>query len=816
MACVAPTVVAQQTNSVYFMKGLTERNAYNPALQSYYNFYIDLPLIPNWNFDMGLPLSMNDIIFNKNGKPVMFLNENAMDGRDKFYNALGSNSARTYFDWSINVLGFGFKAGSNYFTFNVAEKIYADMFLPKDFFGFALYGTGKKNKQDFSTLGIDATAYLEYALGYSRKLLDDKLSVGVKLKLLSGQFNIKSHFDDFSLNMTTTEWRLKMQGNIKGAIPAAFMKIGEKTNDAGQEVLDFDNIEFAPDGYEVKDYLKAGLFSGNFGFGADIGVAYEVIPNLQLSAAVTDIGFIKWKNADDLYNITANAEYAYEGIPKDEFSTIEDYLEDELDNLGNTIEDGFQIAHNPTAYKTKLRTRLNIGAEYGFFNDKLGLGLLYSRLFIENQGQYQDLIASLNWRPCKWFNPMVSYSFLEGKGSTMGAGYQLKLGPINTFIVVDNIPLYFGKLKSSSLSIPYPSRMKGLNVQAGVTLVFGSAKLKDDDGDGVANKKDKCPNTIAGYLVDKIGCPIDEDGDGVADNVDKCPGTPKGVAVDEKGCPIDSDGDGVPDYLDKCPNTPAGIQVDENGCPPDSDGDGVPDYLDKCPNTPQEAFDHLDENGCPKDSDGDGVFDYLDKCPNTPQGVEVDENGCPKDSDGDGVPDYLDKCPNTPKEAFDHLDENGCPKDTDGDGIPDYQDNCPNLAGVVSNKGCPEIKEEVRKLFKRALNGIQFETGKATIKKTSNPILNEIVKVMDDNPSYLLTISGHTDNVGKPESNQILSENRAKAVKDYLIEHGIKAERLTALGFGDTQPVATNKTTAGRAQNRRVDLEVKFETIEYK
>ncbi|MDR1737708.1 MAG: OmpA family protein [Candidatus Symbiothrix sp.] len=162
------------------------------------------------------------------------------------------------------------------------------------------------------------------------------------------------------------------------------------------------------------------------------------------------------------------------------------------------------------------------------------------------------------------------------------------------------------------------------------------------------------------------------------------------------------------------------------------------------------------------------------------------------------------------------MDENGCPKDTDGDGIPDYQDNCPNLAGVVSNKGCPEIKEEVRKLFKRALNGIQFETGKATIKKTSNPILNEIVKVMDDNPSYLLTISGHTDNVGKPESNQILSENRAKAVKDYLIEHGIKAERLTALGFGDTQPVATNKTTAGRAQNRRVDLEVKFETIEYK
>jgi outer membrane protein OmpA-like peptidoglycan-associated protein len=118
----------------------------------------------------------------------------------------------------------------------------------------------------------------------------------------------------------------------------------------------------------------------------------------------------------------------------------------------------------------------------------------------------------------------------------------------------------------------------------------------------------------------------DEDGDGVPDNVDLCPNTPQGVQVDEFGCAIDSDRDGVPDYLDKCPNTALGEKVDKNGCSIDSDRDGVPDDLDKCPNTPIGAA--VDKSGCPLDSDHDGVPDYLDKCPNTKPGVKVDKNGC--------------------------------------------------------------------------------------------------------------------------------------------------------------------------------------------
>jgi outer membrane protein OmpA-like peptidoglycan-associated protein len=223
----------------------------------------------------------------------------------------------------------------------------------------------------------------------------------------------------------------------------------------------------------------------------------------------------------------------------------------------------------------------------------------------------------------------------------------------------------------------------------------------------------------------------------------------------------------------------------------------------------------VDKNGCPLDTDGDGVPDYLDLCPNTPLEAHgfIDKNGCVLDTDGDGVPDYLDKCANTPIEARGKVDQNGCPRDIDGDGIPDYLDKCPSIPGVAENNGCPEVKKEVKALFKKALQGIQFETGKADIKPFSFPLLNQIANILILNPTYLIEIQGHTDNVGKPEMNLNLSDRRAESVRQYLISKGIDEKRMTSHGYGDTKPVATNKTSKGRALNRRVEFVVTFEEV---
>ncbi len=345
----------------------------------------------------------------------------------------------------------------------------------------------------------------------------------------------------------------------------------------------------------------------------------------------------------------------------------------------------------------------------------------------------------------------------------------------------------------------------------------------DTDGDGVPDYLDQCPETpVAAYgLIDSVGCPLDSDKDGVPDYLDECPDTPieANGLVDSVGCLLDTDGDGVPDYLDQCPDTPveAYETVNENGCPADSDKDGVPDYIDECPDTPLEAQGLVDSIGCLLDTDGDSVPDYLDQCPDTPMEAYgmVDSVGCPLDSDGDGVPDYLDTCPNTPTGAKGFVDDKGCEVDSDKDGVPNWCDNCPTIPGTKDNNGCPAIKREVRNLLKKAMQGIQFETGKATIKKSSYKILNQIADIFIANPLYHVEIQGHTDNVGKPSMNLRLSEQRARSVLNYLIDRGVPLAQLTYKGYGDTKPIADNKTSKGRALNRRVEFVISFEEVKY-
>ena len=196
----------------------------------------------------------------------------------------------------------------------------------------------------------------------------------------------------------------------------------------------------------------------------------------------------------------------------------------------------------------------------------------------------------------------------------------------------------------------------------------------------------------------------------------------------------------------------------------------------------------------PVDSDGDGVFDDKDQCPDTPKGVTVDSVGCPLDTDGDGVYDYLDKCPGTPKGV--KVDSVGCPLDTDGDGLYDYLDKCPGTptGATVDERGCWVLK------------GVYFDTNKWDIKPQYFSILDEVVLVLRKNAYLKVEIQGHTDSQGSAKYNQKLSENRAKSVMDYLVEEGIGSDRLTARGYGLTQPAFTNNSPENMTMNRRVEL----------
>jgi OmpA-OmpF porin, OOP family len=207
----------------------------------------------------------------------------------------------------------------------------------------------------------------------------------------------------------------------------------------------------------------------------------------------------------------------------------------------------------------------------------------------------------------------------------------------------------------------------------------------------------------------------------------------------------------------------------------------------------------------PADSDHDGVIDTLDKCPGTPAGVVVDSNGCPIDSDKDGVADYLDKCPNTPAGA--PVDSNGCPLDSDKDGVADYLDKCPNTpAGTVVNaSGCP-LEAAKKYCDKPTVIPILFDFGKSDIKAKYHDELDKVGNFLKEFPKSKGTIEGHTDSIGNPKSNMKLSVARAEKVAGYLNKKfGIDAGRITAKGYGESKPVASNKNAAGRAENRRIE-----------
>lgn len=243
------------------------------------------------------------------------------------------------------------------------------------------------------------------------------------------------------------------------------------------------------------------------------------------------------------------------------------------------------------------------------------------------------------------------------------------------------------------------------------------------------------------------------------------------------------------------PPPPPPIPVVE--APKDRDGDGIVDANDKCPDVAGLAA----LQGCP-DKDGDGIADADDKCPEV-KGL-AKYNGCPvPDTDKDGVNDEQDKCVTVPGVAR----YQGCPiPDTDKDGINDEEDKCINEAGPASNFGCPEIKQDVIEKINIAAKNIFFATGSTKLLPKSYKSLNEVAKVMADDASLKLEIDGHTDNTGSAEKNQALSEARAGAVKAYLASKGVDESRMTATGHGSDQPVADNKTAAGKAKNRRVEM----------
>ncbi len=277
----------------------------------------------------------------------------------------------------------------------------------------------------------------------------------------------------------------------------------------------------------------------------------------------------------------------------------------------------------------------------------------------------------------------------------------------------------------------------------------------------------------------------------------------------------DRDKDGIFDDEDACPDV-AGVRDPDpkkNGCPvvappPDTDGDGIIDSQDACPNDAGPRTDNPNTNGCP-DRDKDGIIDKVDACPDVPGVTDPDpkKNGCPPDRDGDGIPDTVDACPDVPGVQDPDPKKNGCPPDRDGDGVVDAEDACPDVPGPrdpdPKKNGCPLVVVTEKEI--KINQEVKFKFDSAELLEESDTILAAVKQVLDAHPEIKkVRVEGHTDNVGKPAYNKTLSQKRAASVMKWLTDKGIDKKRLVAQGFGQEQPIDSNTTDQGRANNRRV------------
>jgi outer membrane protein OmpA-like peptidoglycan-associated protein len=249
----------------------------------------------------------------------------------------------------------------------------------------------------------------------------------------------------------------------------------------------------------------------------------------------------------------------------------------------------------------------------------------------------------------------------------------------------------------------------------------------------------------------------------------------------------------------------------------DTDGDGIMDRDDADPMHAEDFDGFRDEDGAPDpDNDGDGVPDVSDGAINTPEDRDgfQDRDGIPDpDNDGDGILDVNDTAPNAAEDFDGFKDTDGAPDpDNDRDGILDINDKCPNDAetfnGYEDADGCPDTKPEIAVEAGAAiiLDGVNFAYASADLTPGSLKILDMVVRTLRDNEKIEVEIRGYTDNQGSQAANERFSQMRAEAVRTYLLKNGISGTRVAAVGYGPANPVATNDTEAGRAQNRRIEF----------
>jgi hypothetical protein len=444
---------AQQVNTLYFMDNVPFRHTLNPAFQPIQDVYVGLPVVGLTQLSIGNnSVALKDVIYKYNGQTVSFLHP---DGGtiDKFFHTLHSTGLITT-SFETNLLSFGFRHKTAFWSFTLTEKFQSFIAIPKDAFNLALYGTPLlfDNKFNLTKLETDESLYTEAALGYA-KVLNKKWSVGAKLKYLFGSANFSNSNTMIKMNAGIDEWTLVGGGNAYYSSPVA---VSIASN--------FRSMTYSLPA-TTNDWLKRS----GAGTGIDLGVTYAATPRLTFSAALLDLGFIHWKKNALMVNY--KTDYTFDGVRGIDLSSSNLNISGSLNSLADSIvaalDSASTYASSNKPYTTFTPAILNMGVEYTFLDKKMSVGLLSRSQFFKNIIS-EEVTLSVNARPSDRFNASLSTSFFEGRFESIGAGVGLRTGFVHWTLAADYIPFQ----RSAYQGIPIPYTTKTFNLALGVQLVF--------------------------------------------------------------------------------------------------------------------------------------------------------------------------------------------------------------------------------------------------------------------------------------------------------------------------------------------------------
>jgi len=402
-AALLATGAAAQNPTAYFMEGSTFRSQFNPAFAPLRG-YVNIPAIGGVNINVGGNIAVDNILFSRDGKLVTLLDSSvsaadALSGL-KQNNLLGM-------DFRMNVIGFGAftKNHKNFWSFDLNVRVNEDANLPYSLFEFIKLG----KEGQIRNFGTSTDSYLEAAFSYSFPLMDDRLYIGIRGKFLAGLARAQVTYDRFDISLREDRWAVLTQGTLD--LTAAGAKV---ETDPDSETFEIGDLDFKPT-------KPAG-----YGFALDLGATYDILPNLQASLAVNDLGFIGWSKKKNVTGFSSK-ELSFTGVNVTEDGT-------ESPDFDIDVLEFHKGA--PQSVSRMLRATINAGLEYEVWRHKIGIGLLYSARFWEYK-TFHNITGSVNFHPIRWFTLTGSYSVIDNRGGAVGLGLNLCPNWINFFIGTD-------------------------------------------------------------------------------------------------------------------------------------------------------------------------------------------------------------------------------------------------------------------------------------------------------------------------------------------------------------------------------------------